>query len=176
MIGSSSQCEAVSALRSASSSTSKTAGWLALAVLPPLQLTVISGVGNLSRPLIGLGAVSLLRFRPLATIGCLSSGVTNSYPDLASTGPLCGGGLPFFSHFGTHKFFLQRLLHLRRSRGLLLLVALPDYPRLVCFLRFRVIYRRLRGLQSTAWFRRSCDCGCAWGPLLSRGHGVFRRF
>lgn len=82
---------------SASSGTGKTADCLALVRLPMSKFAVISVVGNLTRPLIGLAVLVVLCF-PIT--GWLLSGVTSQYPGLAGPSRLRGGGPPLFSRTG----------------------------------------------------------------------------
>lgn len=69
MIGSGASGEAVLILCFTYSSAGKTADCLTLLRLAALQLAVISGVDDLSRPLIGFATLAVLRVYPSAATG-----------------------------------------------------------------------------------------------------------
>lgn len=95
-IGSNVLCEAVSPLRFPTSGASKTADWLALMRLPVSQAAVISGVSDLSGPLIGSAPLTVLCVCSSAATGRLSSRDTGPWPGLAGAGQFRGGGSSFF--------------------------------------------------------------------------------
>lgn len=80
LIGSSTPWEAVFELYFAASGAFVTADWLALSRLPALLVTVISGVGDRSRSLIGSSVLAALALATLGGTRWLSFGVTGLYP------------------------------------------------------------------------------------------------